>query len=204
MPVSRQEFEKRVARLCISRSLTRAIYSALEEFQAAELEDSGIELACGEGCSFCCMQTITLTLLEWEEIKRFLLRLRDKTDLRARMEEVVRDFQSYLESHGGPEVPFDPLKLQTDSQDKPCAFLYKERCLVYSVRPMICRIMSSTRRCTSWEQVGGGQMRFEVESHANSFLLERAALEQGQMSVTPLPYLIAIFLQQHPNALRVV
>ncbi len=91
-------------------------------------------LACGPGCQDCCVVNVSITLLEGIAMARFLRQL-DSVDLAqivARLDQLWRDVRG----------------LDDDERmilRRKCAFLDDQGwCLVYPVRPLFCRSISST------------------------------------------------------------
>ena len=86
-------------------------------------------MACAKGCSFCCYQSIPLTILEVLVIKEFL---RDE-----KLQGVQRDFKAVFKTDGVT----------------PCPFLIEGACSIYSVRPIACRRYIVFNKQCSWKEL---------------------------------------------------
>ncbi|GAB4337460.1 MAG: hypothetical protein Kow0089_08710 [Desulfobulbaceae bacterium] len=103
--------------------------------------------ACTKGCSTCCTRSVSLTMLEAEEIGDFLREKRpDLLDT----------------ARGLPPSPLDPpttnefaaaclrreeMELDTDWDMRPCLFLEDDCCGIYPARPFMCRSLGSKVPC---------------------------------------------------------
>ncbi|MDX2478758.1 MAG: YkgJ family cysteine cluster protein [Desulfuromusa sp.] len=91
-------------------------------------------IACGPGCQFCCVVNVSITLLEGISIARFLRQM-DAADLliiSSKLDKLWCDVRGLDEE--------ERLMLR-----RKCAFLDdRGYCLIYPVRPLFCRSISST------------------------------------------------------------
>ena len=176
-------------------SIVEAVYSVLDRLNAELPQRCGIKLACQSGCSLCCEQIVNVTMPEWELVEEFL---RQGDLLSKHAEQFARAITEFTRYSKG--VLHDPIRLTMASLGHPCIFLKRGRCVIYAVRPLVCRTTTSTRRCGSIVgQSGGQQMRFDYEHYANNLVLETTQLAQGFMGVTPLPYLVGMMMAKMPG-----
>ena len=168
-------------------SFVLAIYRIIDEWSAAEITDSGLQLACRPGCDFCCHQLVTCTEIEWTEIKKYIESLDSKRRywFSRRLQPFRRDWKRWYRKRPVDFQP-NPLKVYRDWLGKPCPFLNEGRCDIYPVRPIDCRTLTSTQTCIQWEnQEGAKRFRFDWELWANNIIMD----EQGRLSLkatTPL------------------
>lgn len=91
------------------------------------------EVACRQGCSHCCHQTVGVTPLEAFAIVAHLLRTRsdeELTELSATLGERVRETRGLSAA-------------EQYSPRFPCVFLEDGACSIYEARPLVCRGMNS-------------------------------------------------------------
>ena len=201
LAVFKEAIKQRMAEKEISFIL--AIYQVLDEFVAKEKEVSGIVLACGKGCSYCCRQLITCTEIEIKEIVSFLngLPRQTRAPLVRRIKEYIRQWQRYFELHEG-DLQKNPFMSNKDWQGEDCPFLNPEdqSCDIYPVRIIDCRTASSfVVKCgqgikndfnigVPLFQIGPGRCRFQEELFANNLIME----EQQRKSNLSDPRLVAV------------
>lgn len=129
-----------------------AVYVVVDEaadrfYQA--LDPSVARPACEAGCCTCCMQEVGMSWLEGELIAQ-------KLQLVGGWQEIVKtaiaQWQAYMDETGSDGLPS---KKQGDTvvaadywDSKPCPLLCGGRCLLYGVRPLVCRKYMSKVRCT--------------------------------------------------------
>jgi Fe-S-cluster containining protein len=103
--------------------------SGLAEMAYENVRDpNGRQVACKEGCSWCCHQTVGIRAPEAIRIAEFLRGMED-TAARDEMLAKLRDLDSTTRG------------ISADARDKlrlACAFLKDGRCAIYSVRPLVC------------------------------------------------------------------
>lgn len=105
---------------------------------------------CRKGCATCCTQSVTMTTLEGELLKEYLM---DRPDLAGLLETMPGN---------APALPttinqFAAACLLGEYADEPqpawdltpCVFLRDSCCTVYPVRPFMCRSFGSRVRCDS-------------------------------------------------------
>jgi Fe-S-cluster containining protein len=90
-------------------------------------------VACKEGCSWCCHQTVRVTAPEAFLIARFISSLAD-LGLRTIIEDALRKLD--MQTRG--LTPKARAILRT-----PCAFLKEDRCTIYAIRPLACAEFTS-------------------------------------------------------------
>jgi Fe-S-cluster containining protein len=190
--MKRHEFEAAVEKkIREGLSFVSAVYQGLDEDVARQIEREGLALACQQGCNFCCHLLVSCTQIEWDEIASFIRKLPrpKRRGMAKRYYRLVEKWRSYYERQGRPRVTFSSGYILNQNQDwegRPCAFLNSRGgCDIYPVRPIDCRILTSTTRCTSWHQKGAKRFRFESEIWANQMILDKQG-ELGRQTVTPL------------------
>lgn len=106
----------------------------------------GSLIACGAGCSACCRGLFDITLLDAWLLKTGFDRLpadvrsAAEAKSRARLRELQAawpDFQAPYLLNGLPDEEWTEMPAEDPT---PCPLLVDGRCLVYSFRPMICRL----------------------------------------------------------------
>jgi Fe-S-cluster containining protein len=111
-------------------------------------ELAGLSLACREGCSFCCTQSVTMTSAEGKVILTFLadrgMRLPVLPLTGKRPQPVCTTNELAACCLAGREPPLEP---DDPWVYAPCVFLAAERCTIYPARPFGCRSFASTRWC---------------------------------------------------------
>lgn len=90
-------------------------------------------VACKEGCSWCCYQTVPVTAPEAFAIADFLKSSKDATELEAT---TVK-----LKAVNRRTLGLTPR--ERTKQHVPCAFLEGDRCSIYQVRPLACSEFTS-------------------------------------------------------------
>ena len=187
VPQTDKEFEQLVRQLMEKEGLTfiHAIYQLVDQLSAQALQEQGIQLACHKGCCFCCHQLITCTPMEWRAIRVYFptLSFRPKYWLRRRLPGLQREWLEYHQQKGKPAVQ-NPIEVHDHWLGKPCPFLnHWGECDIYPVRPIVCRGMSSTIKCSQWQgQPGVRYMVFGWERWANNLILDNTFPK----AVTPL------------------
>jgi Fe-S-cluster containining protein len=179
------------------------VYDVLDELGKRVPRQVGVHLACGSGCFQCCLQLASCHNAEWALIEEYLLEKapklprRERRELRRQLEKAVREYAALYPK--GTNLP-PPGQLLIDWLGKPCPFLLEKRCSIYSVRPLLCRIVTSKVKCA--KPVGGGsrQLRFDYENVA-VILVQRHAVRDRVATTTPLHGHIEGFLETHPDFL---
>jgi Fe-S-cluster containining protein len=113
-----------------------------------EKEIAEIPFACKEGCSACCIQSVTMTTAEGKAITTFLA---EQGRSLPTLPDTTNRPQPGSTTNGlaacclaGKEPPVEP---EVPWVYEPCVFLEDERCTIYPVRPFGCRSFGSTRCC---------------------------------------------------------
>ncbi len=107
------------------------------------------DVACHRGCSVCCTRNVTMTAVEGELILRYI-----------RKNKMEHQFAERLQSAPPPKRPkmttndFARACLQEKmydfeepSPEEKCPFLKDNLCIIYPVRPFVCRMMISRHQC---------------------------------------------------------
>lgn len=108
-----------------------------------------LDIACHPGCSICCTRNVTMTAVEGELILRYI-----------RRKKLEQQFAERLQSARPPKRPkmttndFARACLQGKTYDfeepspeEKCPFLENDLCMIYPVRPFVCRMMISRHQC---------------------------------------------------------
>lgn len=154
VPQSLAEFKALVAVVAEEKkiSTTLAVYKLTDFFLSRAMNSPTPPVACERGCSACCYQIVTASPLEWREIETYLRQTTGLlAQLRDRIKNAVRQWREYKDRH--PRMP-SYMQVSTDFALKPCVFLDEPTgsCTIYPVRPLACRSMTSTKRCTLEDQ----------------------------------------------------
>ena len=126
------------------------------------------EVACKEGCHWCCFQSVSVSAPETFRIARFL-----SSEIMAatRMDVINRLRKLDKATHGLTPKARAKLRL-------PCAFLADGRCTIYSVRPLACSEFTSfnVQDCKRGQRIG-----FKLGSviHEKARMLVFYAVQQG-------------------------
>jgi Fe-S-cluster containining protein len=113
----------------ISEDALLEIYDDFEQKTAAYKTDA----VCEKGCAFCCKNagSIHITTLEGWTIRDVMVRLPRQRRM-AFQKSLMKD-----------------MKKREAGRLSPCPFLMKNRaCMIYAIRPFVCRRVYSTRACT--------------------------------------------------------
>lgn len=177
-----------------------ALYQVVDEMTAQGVRDEEVKPACHAGCSFCCHQLVVCTDLEWAAIKSFLesLPAKQRYAMSRRIKCLMKSWRQYWQKHSRA-IRLSLRKPLTDWHGQPCPFLGDDQtCIIYPVRPIDCRTMSSTIVCTRWDTMPGvKRLRFTWERRANNWILEEEARIQGKDLRSIEIYLILDRLSQN-------
>jgi len=174
-------------------SFILAVYQALDEFLAREIENSNVVLACKKGCSFCCYQLVCCTEMGIDEMVRFVRKMPKarRRSLQKRLKNFAKRWQEYYQKNRVALIanPYRPI---LDWERKPCPFLNERGgfCDVYPVRIIDCRTASSLVPCNKGGK--GERFRFPCENWANSMILEEQQKMEGMMGVTPIHHWLLV------------
>lgn len=100
------------------------IHSAVDKVVANAVNE-GVSLACRSGCSHCCHVRVEVLEPEVFKITRFLNSLPAAA---------LSQFTDRLEKHAQAVAG-----MTLDTHRHPCPFLENQRCLIYPIRPAVCR-----------------------------------------------------------------
>lgn len=148
-----KELEKNV-------TLAQAIHNVHDELTSKET----VKLACAKGCGFCCHQVVPCSRIEWNDIEEYINKNDMRNDVYEKNKDTIIEWKQYI-SDNWNDIMQDGSKPFTDWLGrKPCIFLDDEgACSIHSVRPMSCRVVNSTKTCTSFNQPESAIYRFEYE-----------------------------------------
>ena len=176
-----------------------AVFSEAEMLIQQHEEGDRSLLACGAGCQDCCVVNVSITLLEGISIARFLRQLEA-----AELAQIASRLDNLWCAVRGLE---DDERLLARRK---CAFLDDQgRCLIYPVRPLFCRSISSTDvelcRAAVTGQVFGEEQpvlmhQFQLQLYKTLFLgvgdgLEKAGLDGRSFQLCGL----VRYLLNHPD-----
>lgn len=183
-------------------SYIKAVYVVLDRCLKDELANSGVSLACGKGCAVCCRQMISCTKGEVDEIILFINGIKDKKNRRAlkhKLENFADGWEDYRSQQPSQDAFLrNPFKFVEDWMGKPCPFLGTDgACIIYPVRIIDCRTMSSVKKCEDFETSGAKRLRFDCEILANNLILEHQEDRFGYQAVVPLGQWLLLFKQNH-------
>jgi len=102
--------------------------SSIEETLPAEEKR---QMDCRKGCSVCCRVNVPVLTSEAVAIKEFIIENHLKTD------ELIDKMERLITAVG------DLDEIERIFVQKECAFLYEDSCIIYPVRPLICRSVTS-------------------------------------------------------------
>ena len=165
--------------------------------------------ACRFGCNSCCKQIVSCVNAEWDIIQQYLLSKKASTTLgRKGRRELRRQFDRAVHEYAkkypvGTSLPplLDILEAWVGVD---CPFLLRGNCAIYPVRPLICRIVTSTSQCK--DPVGGGssQQRYDYEVEALHFLYSYQAMRIRGRVVNPtfLQAHLESMIQRHPRLFK--
>ena len=140
--------------------------------------DSPSQVACKEGCFWCCHQTVAITAPEAFRIAEFLLNLEDE-GLRNELIEKAHELDGKTRGRTWRERA---------GMHAPCAFLKNQRCMIYSVRPLNCAGFTSfyLEDCKKAYREGFGTACITSEKARDLvFRAVRQGLEQGLSEALP-------------------
>ncbi len=209
MKITEEAFKKTVEqKRKTSLSFILAVYQALDEFLAKEIKDSGVVLACKDGCSFCCYQLVCCTEIEIDGIIRFIKNMprHSRRLLEKRLKKFAIKWQNYYKRNG-VALRRDPYKSIQDWLRRPCPFLNESKgsCDIYPVRIMDCRTATSLTPCETSEKPslspfapcpvdykGPGRFRFQSGKWANNLVLDEQRRKSKTINVTPIHHWLCI------------
>lgn len=153
---------------------------------------------CKKGCSFCCHQFIDLFEVEIEDIKNYL-----KNSLDTRTKNIIKHNIINWLDHFNKNTSHDRILTGTDlyihynrkmADDKiPCPLLIDDKCSIYEIRPIVCRIHyveSSPEKC----EIDPLRNSEPVAKKLKRDLMYEIA-QTDKSGIFPLPYAIAtVFL----------
>jgi len=176
-----------------------AIFSEAEVLIQQNMDGDRSLIACGPGCQDCCVVNVSITLLEGLSIARFLRQL-DASELA----QITSKLDNLWCAVRGLE---DDERLLARRK---CAFLDEQgHCLIYPVRPLYCRSISSTdvklcRAAVTGEVFGESQTvmmhQFQLQLYKTLFLgvgegLKQAGLDGRSFQLCGL----VRYLLNHPD-----
>ena len=135
-------------------------------------------IACCAGCQYCCVVNVSITLLEGIAIARFLRKLDPEVlvQVRLRLDKLWRDVRGLEDD--------ERLVLR-----RKCAFLDEHGCcIIYLVRPLFCRSISSAAVAACQDAVAGATFdevkpvlmhQFQLQLYKVLFSAVGAGLEQA-------------------------
>jgi len=175
-------------------SFIAALYQALDQAVAQEIQGSGFQLACHKGCASCCYQLVNCTGIEARLIAEFVrgLPLAERQLLaKEAWPKILAWRQYHQKNQAAATTPERVLQIHQDWQNKPCPFLNAKQgtCWIYPVRPIDCRTLLSEACCASGQKNVAKRFPFACQLWANNLILE------VQGAVTPLMHWLSEFFR---------
>ncbi len=123
----------------ISREIKRIYFDT-------DVSMKSVSKVCAESCSFCCHQNIRVHNYEGAYIEKFIIDdmpIEDKATVKNNLIYWLKYFDSNT-PNGRILNEHDILQFEKQiTIDRiPCAFLVNDRCSIYKVRPLVCRVHS--------------------------------------------------------------
>lgn len=201
------DIRDKVTRFCQQEDSFDALLDGLqqtadeaENFIAQYREGDRSLIECGPGCSTCCVVNVSTLLPEGIAIVRYLRQQSPEMEscVTTRLEELWREVRGLDDE--------DRLFMQ-----RPCAFLDEQgNCSIYSVRPFLCRSISSTDAEACREALAGAVFgeekaimvhQFQQQLYETLFMGVGEGLEQGGLDGRSFPLTgLVRYLLRHPNA----
>lgn len=181
-----------------------ALYDAADAVFARTLKDlaeQGTPAACSAGCAFCCRQLVSVSEDEALLLAAALEALPEEAGkrIRDRFSAVVSAMESagllaevldvYSNEEHGSET-MSEVQRRYAGLNLPCPFLFREKCQVYPLRPMLCREHSVTSRPEECAKFASGHAKVSKVRHALKFATALASfdgLEPDYTKALPLP-----------------
>lgn len=121
-------------------ALLHLLSDSVSSLTRKRMEDESEPAACEQGCDACCyFAVITVSRSELDEIRHYLNAKQDE-EVGVILKRQWSDWET-----------------EKSSAIQPCPFLLQEqgRCSVYPVRPMACRLLLSSRKCSREDESSG-------------------------------------------------
>lgn len=156
-------------RLATMLGVMKALVFGRAEQTVRQVEDGALRVACGEGCTACCHQSVAATIAEAALIA---LRLADPADPRRAAILEAADARAAQ----GPR--------ERRRAAAPCPLLVEDRCSVYADRPLMCRSVLSSNAASCHASLahvreGGEPTATEYFVAAQYFICGDSAALQG-------------------------
>ena len=100
------------------------LYNKVKEFEAAQSDEFKSKLECKKGCSQCCYVDLSVFEIEAQNIRQWYESISD--DERTEIHNKLKLSQQDRDDFAG-------------IKKSPCHFLRNDECVIYPVRPLICR-----------------------------------------------------------------
>lgn len=141
-------------------TLVQAIHDVHDDLTSKET----IQLACKKGCGFCCHQVVPCSKIEWDSIEEYMEKNNMRDSIYEKNKDTISEWKQYLIDNWNEIMKNGQKPFNDWVGKKPCIFLDDEgACSIHSVRPMSCRVVNSTKTCTSFNQPESAIYRFEYE-----------------------------------------
>jgi Fe-S-cluster containining protein len=147
----------------------KAIHSVYDELSSKET----LKLACQSGCSLCCRQVVPTSRIEWNEIEKYI----DENNLREvildKNRDTIKEWQIYLRDNWNEIVKNGQKPYNDWLGKKNCIFLGdRGECSIHEVRPLSCRVLTSTSTCTTFSNPDSIIFRYDYERHLMELIWE--------------------------------
>lgn len=134
-----------------SAAVHRLLEQELDNLSRVHASRGAPPLACREGCAFCCLQPVALTIDELAELMEAVTRIyspEEILDLKIRLEAWWSAFES--------AVPAGTASVEPPKFRRMCPLNREGSCSVYEARPITCRTFTSFDAGRCEQQLGEG------------------------------------------------
>lgn len=169
-------------------------YREVDRFCEIAIRELGS--GCQPGCSYCCRNLVTVSLIEALTILRTTAGL---VAFMAKWEQIKTTARLFMQRH--PDTRLAPWR----ERNEPCPFLTDcGRCAVYEVRPFNCRTHIAARPCVE-DQEGNDYIDPTDGTNISMMILAMAEERTGiPMAIAPLPVALIFAWDILQNGLDVV
>jgi Fe-S-cluster containining protein len=190
--IAKEEFLALLSGIKSGIALVKEVYDLHDRLTSEFIKNNPI--ACGEAgsCGSCCRQLVVCTTLEMELIVEYLKSLakpfRKKIVKNALMDALKFYFQNEktITSSASPEIISEHLLWA--HRGKRCIYLGKfNRCMIYPVRPIDCRIAKSAEKCFEGDSKKEHKtIRLYFDQVASNIIMDEEERINGSREVIPL------------------
>jgi len=147
----------------------KAIHNVYNDLNSKETD----KIACHKGCGFCCRQVAPSSRIEWNEIEKYIIENNLKETILEKNKDTISEWQTYLRDNWS-EIMKNGQKPYNDWLGKKnCIFLDDDKsCGIHEVRPLICRVVTSTSVCTSFTNPDCVTFKYDYERYLMELIWE--------------------------------